>query len=293
MKEKNIKILVLMGVFFTSFSSILVKFSTSHPLIIATYRLLFTSIILLPIVITKERENLKKLNLKMIAITALSGIFLAIHFSSWFLSLRYTTVASSTVLVDTHSLFVVIFSYVFLKEKVSKKALFFIFLTFIGSIVISFGDFSLGKEALFGDFLAIIGAFSVSLYMIIGRSVRRYLNVNTYTFLVYSFCAITLIILDIIFKVPFKVSSNREYMIFLGLAVVCTLLGHSVFNFALEHVKATFVSTALLAEPIFASVMAIIFFKEMPKVTILIGGFMVLFGIYNYIKVDSRDKKAA
>ena len=102
---------LVLGVLAASFSSLFIKLAHAPALAIAFYRILFTFIILAPYTIFKYREEFKALTLHEVFQAIISGAFLALHFVTWFSSLKYTTVASSTVLVTTQPIFVVLGSY--------------------------------------------------------------------------------------------------------------------------------------------------------------------------------------
>ncbi len=279
-KKLNPQWIVLIGVIFISFSSIFIKYSTAPSLIIAAYRLGFTILLLLPTVIRSKRQEIKEIDKKSLGICILSGIFLALHFATWITSIKYTSIASSAVLVNTHPVFILLGSVLILKEKVSKKTVLCIGVALGGGIIISMGDSALGSHVLFGDMLALIGAFFVAGYMMIGRVVRQHMSVTTYTFLVYTSCFVTLMLLVVGTGIPLYPYPLREWLIFLALAVFCTILGHSIFNWALGYVKATFVSTAVLGEPVFATLWAMLLFSEHPSLWQIIGSIMIVFGIY-------------
>ena len=120
---------VVAGVFFVSFSAILVRLSEAPPLIIATYRLVFSSAMLFPLFLRASREQRGWLNGRILILCTAGGVSLALHFYTWFASLRLTSVASAAVLVNTHLVFIVLGSLVFLKERIRGKSLPFIALT--------------------------------------------------------------------------------------------------------------------------------------------------------------------
>jgi drug/metabolite transporter (DMT)-like permease len=86
--------------------------------------------------------------------------------------------------------------------------------------------------------------------------------------------------------------SGREYLLFALLAIFPTILGHSVFNWALKYVRASFVATSVLGEPVFATILAVFFFAELPTVWTLVGGAMILVGIYAFTRreADARAR---
>lgn len=273
---------VLMGVVFVSFSSILIKYATAPSLIIAAYRLGFTILLLLPSVIRSKREEIRAVNRKTLGICILSGVFLALHFATWISSIQYTSIASSAVLVNTHPVFILLGSVWILKEKVSKRSVLCIALALTGGIIISLGDWSLGSHAIFGDMLALAGALFVAGYMMIGRVLRQHMSATTYTFFVYASCFATLLLLVAAAGIPLYPYPMKEWLIFLALAVFCTILGHSIFNWALAYVKASFVSTAVLGEPVFATLWAMLLFSEYPTLWQILGSLMIVLGIHLY-----------
>lgn len=289
MEKSKAKLIVLLGVVFVSFSSIIAKSSEAPSLIISAYRMGFTVLLLLPSVLTKNLEEVKKVDKRTLRMCIISGIFLALHFATWIASLKYTSVASSTVLVNTHPIFIVMASFFILKEKISKKTLTTIGFALIGSMIISAGDSSLGSNILYGDILAILGAIFVAGYIMIGGVIRQKLSVTTYTFIVYASSTVTLVLLSIFTQTPLYPYSIQEMIRFLMLAIFCTILGHSMFNWALEYVKPTFISTAVLGEPVIATIWAIIFFKEIPKIWQVIGSLIILYGIYRYTKIEAAE----
>lgn len=281
--------MVLIGVLFVSFSSIFIKYSTAPSLIIALYRLGFTVLLMLPSVLINKKEEIRGVDKKSLWTCIASGICLALHFATWITSFQYTSIASSSVLVNTHPIFIVIVSIFVFKERISKKAAFSMVITLGGGIIISVVDFAQGTHALLGDLLAIAGAFFVAGYMMIGRVVRQKLSLTTYTFLVYSSCFITLLVFVVAKDIPLYPYPLREWLIFLALAVFCTLLGHSIFNWALAYVRPIFISTAVLGEPVFATLWASFIFAEHPSLWQMLGSGLIVWGIYLFIRCNQGE----
>ena len=293
LSTKTVKLIVLIGVIFVSFSSVLSKIATAPPLVIATYRLGFTSLLMLPMFFKNEKNIKQQMSKKLWLLCIGSGIFLALHFATWMTSIKMTTIASSTVLVNTHPIFILFGTYFIFKERVSKKAMMSIFIALIGSIVITLGDSSAGNHNLLGDLLAIAGGFFVAGYMLIGRFARQHLSVTAYTFIVYSCCTITLLLMDFATGTTLLGYPSTDYLIFLGLAVFCTLMGHSVFNWALAYLKPTFVSSSILGEPVFATIWAVFLLKEIPTIYQLSGGGLILLGIFMHIQAEPLEESTS
>ena len=113
------KLILMVGVLGISASAILVRFSRAPSGVLAVYRLGWTVLLLLPVVLLRYRAELKRVTRRDVLLCAASGICLAIHFLAWFESLRLTSVSVSTVLVSTEVIFTAIGFALFLKGKLS------------------------------------------------------------------------------------------------------------------------------------------------------------------------------
>lgn len=285
---KKVKLVVLLGVVFVSFSSILTKATEASPLIIALYRLMFATFLLLPIIIKGHKKEISNVSKRTFMWCFISGVFLALHFTTWMTSIKITSIASSTTLVNTHPIFIVMGSILFLKVKYPRVILFSIGIALTGSVIISGSDMLIGDHMFYGDMLAIAGGFFVAGYMMIGSFARQNLSVNTYTFLVYGSCTVTLLIFVLITGTPLYPYGIKDWAIFISLAVFCTLMGHSIFNWALEFLNPALISTAILGEPVLATIWAVLIFGEAPTYLQVLGGATIILGIVLYI---SNDKK--
>ena len=136
--------MIVIGVIGISLSSIFVKYSPAPSAVTAAWRLLWTVILMSPVVLgTRQfRQELAGAAPKNILLSSLSGIFLAIHFALWFESLKHTSVASSTTIVCTEVIWVSLGFWLLLKGRISKKAILAIIVTLIGSALIAFSDSS-------------------------------------------------------------------------------------------------------------------------------------------------------
>lgn len=271
------KIIIILGVVGTSLSAIFVRFSDTASSILVFYRMLFAVVLLMPFLISGNINEYKQADRKSILLCVISGLFLGTHLICYFEGLKRTSIASCVSLVDTEVFFVALGGSIFLHEKLSKKSWICILITFLGSIVIAAGDMSGG--GLSGDILALSGAVCSCIYTLIGRKVRKIMSTTAYTWIVYFFAGTVVLVVSVIngnYVIPI---SMKNLFIALLLAVFCTLLGHSVFSWGLKFEKASFVSTVKLLEPVFASITGVFLFKEIPSVSSVIGGLMVIAGI--------------
>ncbi|UFS70115.1 DMT family transporter [Geomonas sp. RF6] len=284
---------VLVGVFAVSFSALFVRLCTAPPLIIASYRLLFTFLLLAPTTVAGRLRGVRAMNRRQLLLCAGSGAFLALHFVTWFTSLKYTSVASSVVIVTTQPVFVLLGSWLFFGEKVPRMAVFGGILALSGSFVIGAGDFKIGMDAFWGDVLAFAAAIFVSGYILIGRRLRGSVELSGYTFVTYGVSSVVLVAATLFAKIPFYPYPAADWVLVLALAGVCTVLGHTTFNWALRYVQASVVSVSILGEPLGAILWASIFLHETPTARQLLGGALIFAGLFIFTRVSSRYSKSA
>jgi len=279
---------VLVGVFAVSFSALFVRLATAPALMIATYRLLFTFLLLAPYSLFRYRAELVATSWRQRGLAAASGICLALHLVTWFISLHYTSVASSVVLVTTQPIFVVIGSWIFFRERVSRIAMIGGAVALCGSVVIGAADFQIGREAFWGDLLALAAAIFVSGYLLIGRRLRGGVSLPVYTFYTYGSSTVALLLTCLVAGTPFAPYPATDWLLFLALAVVCTIFGHTVFNWVLRHVQASVVSVSILGEPLGAILWASIFLREYPTLRQAIGGGIIFTGLFIFTSFSAR-----
>lgn len=289
--EKHPMLMIVIGVLGISLSSIFVKYSTAPSAVTAAFRLLWTVLFLTPVVLGKPaaRKELVKLPLKMILLSCLSGLFLAIHFVLWFESLVHTSVASSTTIVCTEVIWVCLGFCLFLKGKLSLKAITAIAVTLAGSGLITYAD-SGSDSQLYGDILALLAAIGVSVYTLIGRMVRSQVSNTVYTYIVYVACATVLGVTCVIQGYHLFGYGLSPILVGSLLAIFSTILGHSIFSWCLKFFSPSFVSASKLCEPVAAAVMAAILFKEFPTLLQILGAILILGGVCWYSRIERKGK---
>ncbi len=275
------------GILAISTASIFIKLCNAPVLIIATYRMILASLMLMPCAYYKKTWRGWERN--EMGWFLLSGLFLSLHFAFWIASLKYTSVASSVVLVTTHPIFVGIGSWLFLKERIGMNLVLGIALSVLGSGSISYGDMSLSKEALMGDGFALLGAIAVSGYLLVGRKMRKDRDLFSYIFPVYSTAGLILILLSLIFQKTFFGYSSSTYLFLFLLALIPQLMGHTTFNWALKYLPVTMVAITILGEPIGSTMLAYFILGEGLTILKVLGGISIFAGILVALKKTFRS----
>ena len=286
--EKNPMIMIVVGVLGISLSSIFVKYSTAPSSVTAAYRLLWTVLLMTPVTFGKKeiRKELLSVSKKTLSLSCLSGLFLAVHFVLWFESLKHTSVASSTTIVCTEVIWVSLGYCLFLKGRLSAKAIMITAVTFAGSVLIALSDSASSGAHFYGDILSLLAAIAVAAYTLLGRIVREHASTTVYTYLVYTACAAVLLMFCLVQGENLTGYGISALLVGLLLAVFSTILGHSIFSWCLKYFSPSFVSASKLCEPVVAAVLAGFLFGEVPALLQILGGAMILIGVLCYSRLE-------
>lgn len=274
-----------------STSAILVRWSDAPNVVKALYRVSFTVGALVPLT-ARERASLARIQRRDGLVAVAAGVALAAHFVLWFESLDHTTVAASVTLVQAQPAFVAVGGWLFLDERVTRRGAIGIAVALVGMAGLSFGPSIraavdptitstggvVGTQ--YGNLLALVAAVAVAGYYLAGRSLRRRLGVVPYATIVYAVCALVLLVVavgrgTVLFAYPL-----HEWLLFAGMALGPGVLGHTVINWALGYLESHVVSVTLLGEPVGSTVLAALLLAETPTAGTLVGGAVVLTGIY-------------
>jgi drug/metabolite transporter (DMT)-like permease len=248
--------LLLLGILSISCASIFIRLADAPPLAIAAYRVGIATVLIAPYYLRRRRRAGDRWNSRILLLTLVSGIFLALHFTFWIESLRMTSVASAATLCNTTPLFTALFCRVFLGERLPRLVIAGILVTFGGSVFLAGTDFLATREALWGDLLALSGAVMAAGYFLAGRAVRPLLSLPAYTLAVYGVAALVLLACSMFAGTALSGFSAKTYLFLALLAVIPQLIGHTTFNWVLRFLSPTIVAILILGEPVGATLLA-------------------------------------
>lgn len=271
-----------------STSAVLVRFSAAPSLVKAFYRVAFTTVLLAPLAVGRGASDFRRLRPRDAGGAILAGAALAVHFAAWFESLDHTSVAASVTLVQAQPVFVALGAWAFLDERVTVRTVAGIGVALVGMAVLTLGGASLAGSTTYGNGLALLGAVAAAAYVLAGRSIRQRVALFPYVTVVYAVCAVVLLAAAAWRGHPLTAYPPREWVLFLAMAVGPGVFGHTVLNWALAHLESSVVSVSLLGEPVGSTALAVAFLGEVPTPTTVLGGAVVLAGIY----VTARDRAA-
>ncbi len=205
-----------------------------------------------------------------------SGSVLSLHFLTFIFAVKETTVANATFLVNTSPVMLAFLSPLVIGERTTPREVASVAVATIGVLLVA--NAGNGFQAFgLGDFSALLAAFLVALYSIIGRYLRTGgISTACYTSYVYSVASlVALLMMGFVGADRFQSYNTQTIIAIIGLALLPTAIGHSLYNYSLGSVKAVTANLFPLLEPIVASIFAIPLFGEVPN-TIQVTGYSLI-----------------
>ena len=279
---------VTVGLLAFGFAPILVRLAEdTHPIKLATLRTLFAALLLLPLWIKKHVKDRQTGQVdtpgrRIQWLRVAAGVALGVHFTFWISSLYFTSVASASVLVTIHPVMLILIERLFFQKRFPGSVWTGVILAFSGSVLLGYFDSSIVQphpNPLLGNTLAFTAAALFVIYFLIGQNVRQTTGWIDYVFPVYSYAALTCVVISIIFGLnPLDASAKGLLLGFL-LAFGPQILGHGSMNYAVKYISPTILATTILAEPVLGSLGALFLFEEWPPWLSITAMALIIFGV--------------
>lgn len=278
--QKFSYIALSIGILSIGFSPILVRWADAPGVVTSFYRMGIGSIAMaLPFLIrVRKAKNPMPLRGLIIAITG--GFFFAMDLTLWTTGIKMNGATIPTLLGNTAPIFVGLGSFLFFKER--QKPLFWValILAMLGTAVILGIDLSQSSQVGLGALFSIIAAMFYAGYILITQRGRKYLDTLAYFWITTFSTAVFLLIISTLFGYSLAGYSGKTYFAFLLTGIVVQVIGWLTINYAQGYLPASLVSPSLLGQPIITAILANLFFGESFSTGTIIGGLMVLSGIF-------------
>ncbi len=284
-------ILTLVGLVGVSHSVIFIRLAEDAPaLLLAAARVLLATVVFAPFAWHAVRR-IGRPDLMLVGLSLLSGFFLAIHFASWIASLQRLTIAESVLLVSLSPIWIALLEAVLARANGKRRwpargVLIGIGLCLIGLAVIG-GDGLVNPDGdLIGLGLAGLGGVVMAGYLVIGKRVRAELPTSLYVVLCYGGASAFLVLAGVLMEIQVTGFGLSVWMAILELGLVSQVIGHSAYNAALGRLSPILVAICLLGEPIFGSLLGLLYLGEAIPPATLMGAIPILTGLWLAIRAE-------
>ena len=265
-----------------SSSAPLIAFAAAPALAIAFWRNGLAAVALTPITLGPRRAELVEVlrgdRRRDGLFCVLAGLTLAAHFAFWMPSVQLGSVATATAMVATQPVWQGLIA---AGQGRRPSAAGWVGIGFaVAGVAWATGiDIGISGQAVLADVLALLGGMAAAVYTSLGERARTHLSTTTYTWICYGVCALVLVGVCLVARVPLHGFDARTWAAILALVVGAQLLGHSMFNYALHRVPATTVSVLILLEVPGAALLAWAWLGQTPRLAALPGLVLLVIGV--------------
>ncbi|PSR16508.1 EamA family transporter [filamentous cyanobacterium CCP3] len=249
-------------------------------LFLAASRMLVTALCCIPAWWGFGRGQYKK---QALIYSTIAGVFLSLYFATWMTSLSFTSIAASTTLVNLNPLWVILLSWLWLHHRPTQGTFLGAGFAIAGAIWISVrslaGAATESTMAL-GNGLALAGSGAIAAYVLFGYVAQRAgLKLGHHMAVMYTTAAVVLLPMPLLLNVSYFGHAPSTYGCIVLMALITQLLGHGCINWSVKWISPTALSIFLLSEPLIATGLGCLAFREIPTLSIFVGGCIVLMGV--------------
>jgi drug/metabolite transporter (DMT)-like permease len=272
-------IFLLLGVMACSISAVFIRMSTTDPLVLAALRLSISSVVLSPVLIREMRKHGSAFTRDHLRRTHLPAIVLAFHLILWSIGARMTAVAQASLIVNLVPIGIPFFLYALAGERLNLPEVAGTLLAVLGLVALSIRDALSGGGSPAGNAVCFAAMLLFAFYLALGRRNRDFPSVWLYVIPVYGQAALICAIVALPRFHSFAAGSAREWALMCGLAIVPTVIGHSLLNAAMRRIRGQIVSLFNVGQFIFAGVMGFLIFGEAPRTVFYATSAVVVAGV--------------
>ena len=251
----RVYLLLALGLLAASQSGNIIRLGDAHPAVIAFYRLALAGLVMAGLAGARLRQLLALTRAERLMLL-LSGVALAGHLMLWIAAVQHTTVANAALFFSVNPLLTAVGAHLLFGERVGRWLGLAIALGLGGMAVLGLADLRLEGDDWQGDLLSLVCAVFFSAYFLLGKRLRRRLDNRAYVAGVYLTAALTCLAVLLALGEPLLDYSPRTWLCFGLMALVPTLIGHTLMNHSLRYLDASFISAATLSEPALAGLVA-------------------------------------
>ncbi len=278
----KIYLVLVVALFSISSTSLIVRYVSSIPaLTLAFWRMLLSGVLLWLFSWASSKTN--KNNSPKLNAIFIAGFFLGMHFSLFFLGIRETSVTNATLLACTGPIFTSLYS-ILKKEKLLRGLYWGLFYALLGMCIMQVPNPSIEKSSMRGDLLCFLSGACIAITFIYASRVRQLTDSITYSKIAFIVAALTIGLTCFLFGTNPLVFNKEHVIWFFALAIFPSILGHNLLTYSLKYLSPTAVAAVPLGEPIIASLLAFFFFSENIPTASIVGGPLILVGIYKILK---------
>ncbi len=250
-------LLLVFGVFCGATAVILIKLCALNAMLLAAYRQLLAAGLLAPLLARELRRHAGGFGRRRLARTILPGAALGTHFISWIVGARMTPAANSSLIVNMVPIVMPFLLYALVRERLNRGEWLGTCVALAGVAMLAWSDYRFSRRNFLGDVICFGSMVLFAVYLTLGRRNRDFPSLWLYIVPLYFFGGVVSLAAAAAGGVrPWEIGTARDICVIVALAAVPTVMGHSIFNYSMRHLRGQAVGIANLGQFIFAAAMA-------------------------------------
>ncbi|MDQ8183221.1 DMT family transporter [Pelagicoccus sp. SDUM812005] len=286
-------LLLLSGVFFCSTSVILIRSSSLPPALVGTYRLLFASILLLPIFLKSWSTHRAAVQPRLFLRCVIPAALLAIHLMSWAMGARMTYIANATLIINLTPAVMPLLAFFLIKEKVTRREILGTLVALSGVGILSANAFSINPDYLWGNIVCFASMITFAAYLAFGRINKDFPSIWLYMVPIYMIATVFCLLFSLATLDSVSLGSWEEAGWMLAMAILPTILGHVTLNNSLRYFTAQTFAVVNLHQFVSAGIMGWLIFGDTPPTTFYFAAALCVSGAIIVIHEAAKIRRIA
>lgn len=273
-------VILLVGVATCATAVIMIKArpESMHPVLLAAWRLLVAAVALTPVAVRDYLRHRESFRLRDLRACLLPGAMMGLHFVTWIIGAQKPPAVNVSLIVNMVPVVMPFFLFALIRERLTKAELLATLIAMAGLAVLAARDFDTSREFFLGDAICFGSMLLYAFYLALGRKNRQFATVWLYLVPLYYAAAAFCFAGAVFFTNPIRSYSLHEVLLVLGLALIPTVIGHSILNYSMRHIRGQVVSLINLNQFVFAGIMGYVFYREVPSWALFVAAAGVIAG---------------
>ena len=271
-------VLLVVGVFACSTAVIMIKLTDVNPLLLSAYRLLVAAFFLLPVWLRSRAKHGYRYGSGALRICAWPALFLGLHFVTWIIGARMTLAANASLIVNMVPVAMPFLAYALWRELINRGEAVGTVLALSGVVFLGAADYHISQTTFLGDLVCLVSMLFFAAYLALGRRSRELPDIWLYIVPVYAIAGVLCLAAAVPFVNPVRAYSARDVAMIVGLGLIPTVVGHSVLQYSMKHMRPQLVAIGTLGQFVFAGIMAFFLLAEAPTWTFYLSSALLVTG---------------
>ena len=276
-------LVLALGVFAIGWSAIFVRWSNVPGWTSAFWRMAIAQLVFVPWALgarTRNRAATPPLARDAVNAAIIAGVFFAADLAFFNTAVMVSSAANATLLGTNAPIFVALGAWLLYRERPTRRFWTGFALSFVGMLAIVGHDLTKHPKLGLGDAFAVLGAACYAGYLLYVRRSRATMDALAFSAVSGVTAAVTLLVICFVIGTPLHGFPTTSWLALLGLALVTQVIGHLSVAYSLGKLPVSVTSVALLGQAPITAVLAVPLLGETLSVLQVLGGALVLFGIY-------------